>query len=82
MTMGVALVPSVQNPISLEYQIYPPAIDTLVTGMLVSSGENATQCIAIFMMMPRFCLATKRVRVVWTILVGVDQSCCLADQLC
>ena len=54
MTMGVALVPSVQNPISLEYQIYPPAIDTLVTGMLVSSGENATQCIAIFMMMPRF----------------------------
>ncbi len=23
----------VQRPISLEYQIYPPAIDTLVTGM-------------------------------------------------
>ena len=54
MTRGLALVPRVQNPISLEYRIHPPTIDILVIGMLVSSGENATQCIAIFMMMPRF----------------------------
>ena len=26
-------MPSEQNPITLEYQIYPPTIDTLVTGM-------------------------------------------------
>ena len=31
--MGSALPLGGQNPISLEYQIYPPAIDTLVTGM-------------------------------------------------
>ena len=31
---GVALVLGGQNPITLEYQIYPPPIDTLVTGML------------------------------------------------
>ena len=30
---GVALVLGGQNPITLEYQIYPPPIDTLVTGM-------------------------------------------------
>ena len=30
---GVALMPNGQNPISLENQIYPPAIDTLVTGI-------------------------------------------------
>ena len=29
----VSLVPGGQNPISLEYQIHPPTIDTLVTGM-------------------------------------------------
>ena len=31
---GVALVLGGQNPITLEYQIYPPPIDTLVTGMV------------------------------------------------
>ena len=30
---GCASMHGVQRPISLEYQIYPPAIDTLVTGM-------------------------------------------------
>ena len=30
---GVALVLGGQNPITLEYQIYPPPIDALVTGM-------------------------------------------------
>ena len=29
----VSLPPGGQNPITLEYQIYPPTIDTLVTGM-------------------------------------------------
>ena len=33
-TRRVALVLGGQNPISLEYQIYPPAIDTLVTGWM------------------------------------------------
>ena len=28
----------VQRPISLEYQIYPPAIDTIVTGMAPTSA--------------------------------------------
>ena len=27
-----------QNPITLEYQIYPPPIDTLVTGMALASA--------------------------------------------
>ena len=27
-----------QRPVSLEYQIYPPAIDTLVTGMVRGRG--------------------------------------------
>ena len=31
----VSLPPGGQNPITLEYQIYPPTIDTLVTGMMV-----------------------------------------------
>ena len=31
---GVALPLGGQRPISLEYQIYLPAIDTIVTGML------------------------------------------------
>ena len=31
---GVASVHGVQRPISLEYQTYPPTIDTLVTGMV------------------------------------------------
>ena len=30
----VSLPPGGQNPITLEYQIYPPTIDTLVTGMV------------------------------------------------
>ena len=36
----VALLQGGQNPISLEYQIYPPStsIDTLVTGMLLAGG--------------------------------------------
>ena len=29
----LALMPNGQNPISLENQIYPPAIDTLVIGI-------------------------------------------------
>ena len=29
----VSLPPGGQNPITLEYQIYPPTIDTIVTGM-------------------------------------------------
>ena len=29
----VSLLPGGQNPIALEYQIHPPTIDTLVTGM-------------------------------------------------
>ena len=32
-TGSVPLVCGVRNPISLKYQIYPPAIDTLGTGM-------------------------------------------------
>ena len=35
---GVALVLGGQNPITLEYQIYPPPIDTLVTGMPWRTG--------------------------------------------
>ena len=31
---GVPPPPGGQNPITLEYQIYPPTIDTLVTGMV------------------------------------------------
>ena len=42
---GVALVLGGQNPITLEYQIYPPPIDTLVTGMggaaLFSAGRTS-----------------------------------------
>ena len=38
---GVALPLGGQNPISLEYQIYPPAIDTLVTGMGGGGGGSA-----------------------------------------
>ena len=34
---GVALVLGGQNPITLEYQIYPPPIDTLVTGMVLAA---------------------------------------------
>ena len=34
---GCASMHGVQRPISLEYQIYPPAIDTLVTGMADAS---------------------------------------------
>ena len=30
---GVALLLGGHNPITLEYQIYPPTIDTLVTGL-------------------------------------------------
>ena len=30
----VSLPPGGQNPITLEYQIYPPTIDTIVTGMV------------------------------------------------
>ena len=37
---GVALVLGGQNPITLEYQIYPPPIDTLVTGMGVGAAEE------------------------------------------
>ena len=37
---GVALVLGGQNPITLEYQIYPPPIDTLVTGMGSTSGSG------------------------------------------
>ena len=33
----VSLPPGGQNPITLEYQIYPPTIDTLVTGMVEPS---------------------------------------------
>ena len=33
--MGGAHLHGVQRPISLEYQTYPPTIDTLVTGMVV-----------------------------------------------
>ena len=40
LTMGVALVPSVQNPIIL-YQIYPPAIDTRETEMLRNLHDDA-----------------------------------------
>ena len=29
----MSLLAGGQNPITLEYQIYPPTIDTLVTGM-------------------------------------------------
>ena len=38
---GVALVLGGQNPITLEYQIYPPPIDTLVTGMVGADVEEA-----------------------------------------
>ena len=34
-----------QRPISLEYQIYPPAIDTLVTGMLLSAHHKNEVCV-------------------------------------
>ena len=37
---GVALVLGGQNPITLEYQIYPPPIDTLVTGMIIPTDEE------------------------------------------
>ena len=37
---GVALVLGGQNPRTLEYQIYPPPIDTLVTGMGVGAAEE------------------------------------------
>ena len=36
---GVALVLGGQNPITLEYQIYPPPIDTLVTGMAAAAAH-------------------------------------------
>ena len=35
---GCASTHGVQRSISLEYQIYPPAIDTLVTGMVRGRG--------------------------------------------
>ena len=39
---GVALLLGGQNPITLEYQIYPPAIDTLLTGMVGAILESFT----------------------------------------
>ena len=39
----MALVLGGQNPITLEYQIYPPPIDTLVTGMHWTTDTN--QCL-------------------------------------
>ena len=33
----VSLPPGGQNPITLEYQIYPPTIDSLVTGMVLDA---------------------------------------------
>ena len=41
---GVALVLGGQNPITLEYQIYPPPIDTLVTGMGRGGGASRLPC--------------------------------------
>ena len=38
---GVALVLGGQNPITLEYEIYPPPIDTLVTGMTLATFLSA-----------------------------------------
>ena len=38
---GVAHPPSKQRPISLEYQIYLPAIDTIVTGLLLMGKHQA-----------------------------------------
>ena len=35
----VSLPPGGQNPITLEYQIYPPTIDTIVTGMAGDATE-------------------------------------------
>ena len=40
---GVAHPPGGQRPITLEYQIYLPAIDTIVTG-LTSSGRHMEVC--------------------------------------
>ena len=37
----VSLPPGGQNPITLEYQIYPPTIDTIVTGMPVTASCTA-----------------------------------------
>ena len=35
----VSLPPGGQNPITLEYQIYPPTIDTIVTGLSVGKDD-------------------------------------------
>ena len=35
----VSLPPGGQNPITLEYQIYPPTIDTIVTGMVLTTTK-------------------------------------------
>ena len=43
---GVALVLGGQNPITLEYQIYPPTIDTIVTG-LVEDVETVGELVAV-----------------------------------
>ena len=36
----VSLLADGQNPTSLEYQIHPPTIDTLVSGMLLVGSEK------------------------------------------
>ena len=32
-----------QNPITLEYQIYPPTIDTIVTGMTRTASDTGAE---------------------------------------
>ena len=41
LTREVALVLGGQNPNTPEYQIYPPVIDTLVTGMTLGTSPEA-----------------------------------------
>ena len=54
----VSLPPGGQNPITLEYQIYPPTIDTLVTGMsqtVFKAGDSRQEDIsALFMQFGQF----------------------------
>ena len=40
----MSLLPGGQNPITLEYQIYPPTIDTLVTGMGAIGSRGPGVC--------------------------------------
>ena len=61
----VSLPPGGQNPITLEYQIYPPTIDTIVTGMGGAEDLPLLRALCVLHLTKQATCFTTRARYCW-----------------